>query len=171
MSAPVKLRLTPAQLTLLGQFAAADGKLGLTGIPARGRRTCVALSERGLLESVGDESADIYRLTIKGWTSLGLKPPAEQPDVVQLTRSVPLSPAENGKTGQLRPGSKLSLVVDLLRGAEGGSLERIRESTGWLPHTCRAALTGLRKRGYQIVRDDSMQPAHYRLKTQAGAGG
>lgn len=73
MNAPAKLRLTPAQLTLLSQFAAAEGKVALTSIPARGRRTCVALSERGILEKVEDEAADIYRLTIKGWTSLGLK--------------------------------------------------------------------------------------------------
>jgi hypothetical protein len=26
------------------------------------------------------------------------------------------------------------------------------EATGWLPHTTRAALTGLRQRGYAIVR-------------------
>jgi hypothetical protein len=27
------------------------------------------------------------------------------------------------------------------------------EATGWLPHTSRAALTGLRKRGYSVVRE------------------
>jgi hypothetical protein len=29
----------------------------------------------------------------------------------------------------------------------------MREATGWLPHTTRAALTGLRKRGYVIARE------------------
>ena len=27
------------------------------------------------------------------------------------------------------------------------------EATGWLPHTTRAALTGLRKRGYAVVHE------------------
>jgi Protein of unknown function (DUF3489) len=34
----------------------------------------------------------------------------------------------------------------------GASLDTMVEVTGWLPHTTRAALTGLRKRGYAVER-------------------
>ena len=41
----------------------------------------------------------------------------------------------------------------LLRRADGASIVDLTEATGWLPHTTRAALTGLRKRGYAVVRE------------------
>jgi Protein of unknown function (DUF3489) len=33
------------------------------------------------------------------------------------------------------------------------TLAELIANTGWLPHTARAALTGLRKRGYAVVID------------------
>jgi hypothetical protein len=32
-------------------------------------------------------------------------------------------------------------------------IEELTAATGWLPHTTRAALTGLRKRGYVLARE------------------
>jgi hypothetical protein len=52
-----------------------------------------------------------------------------------------------------RAGSKLARVIDLLQGPDGATLLHLTEATGWLPHTTRAALTGLRKRGYAVVRE------------------
>ena len=38
------------------------------------------------------------------------------------------------------------------------------ETTGWLPHTARAALTGLRKRGYAVEAERSKnKKARYRI--------
>ena len=37
----------------------------------------------------------------------------------------------------------------------GATIDEIVAATGWLPHTARAALTGLRKRGYAIASDRS----------------
>ena len=36
---------------------------------------------------------------------------------------------------------------------EGATLEQMIAATGWLPHTTRAALTGLRKAGYVVDSD------------------
>ena len=47
--------------------------------------------------------------------------------------------------------SKISMVLGLLGRAEGATLAEMVEVTGWLPHTTRAALTGLRKRGYEVA--------------------
>ena len=35
---------------------------------------------------------------------------------------------------------------------KGATLAALVEATGWLPHTTRAAMTGLRKRGFAIER-------------------
>ena len=51
-----------------------------------------------------------------------------------------------------RDGSKQALLVELLNRPEGASLEDLIGATGWLPHTTRAALTGLRRRGFAIER-------------------
>jgi hypothetical protein len=49
-----------------------------------------------------------------------------------------------------RDGSKISQVIGLLQREDGATLDEVVAATGWLPHTSRAALTGLRKRGYAI---------------------
>ncbi len=48
--------------------------------------------------------------------------------------------------------TKASTVVALLAREGGATLPELIEATGWLPHTTRAALTGLRKKGHAIVR-------------------
>lgn len=53
---------------------------------------------------------------------------------------------------QPRAGSKQSLLVGMLLHPEGATIDAMMTATGWLPHTTRAALTGLRKRGFAIVR-------------------
>jgi Protein of unknown function (DUF3489) len=56
-----------------------------------------------------------------------------------------------------RQGSKLAEVVALLGRKQGVGIEELTSTTGWLPHSTRAALTGLRKRGYAIERSRSEQ--------------
>ena len=51
-----------------------------------------------------------------------------------------------------RAGSKIDRLIDLLKTGSGRSLEDMTDATGWQAHTVRAAMTGLRKRGYQIDR-------------------
>lgn len=50
--------------------------------------------------------------------------------------------------------SKASLVLNMLRRFEGASVEQLVAATRWLPHTVRATLTGLRKKGYEIAKDN-----------------
>jgi Protein of unknown function (DUF3489) len=66
------------------------------------------------------------------------------------------SPDEGGLPDRVaipRDGSKLALVIDLLQRSDGATIPNLTEATGWLPHTTRAALTGLRKRGYAVIRE------------------
>jgi hypothetical protein len=73
----------------------------------------------------------------------------KSPEATQLDMSV--SPAP-------RPGGKQALTVSLLSGPCGATLNELMEATGWLAHTTRAALTGLRQRGYVIER--ARRPNH-----------
>ena len=50
-----------------------------------------------------------------------------------------------------RAGSKQALIVKMLSRKSGATLDALVEATGWLPHTMRAALTGLRARGYTVL--------------------
>lgn len=51
-----------------------------------------------------------------------------------------------------KPRSKAAMVEDLLLKADGASLDDLCQATGWLAHTCRAFLTGLRKKGRAVER-------------------
>ena len=50
------------------------------------------------------------------------------------------------------PATKTTAVIALLERDTGATLSELIEATGWLPHTTRAALTGLRKKGHAIER-------------------
>ena len=52
-----------------------------------------------------------------------------------------------------RPATKRDQLAALLVRDEGATLDQMIAATGWLPHTTRAALTGLRKAGYSIESD------------------
>ena len=49
--------------------------------------------------------------------------------------------------------TKQDQIASLLLRDEGATLDQMITTTGWLPHTTRAALTGLRKKGYAIDSD------------------
>ena len=49
--------------------------------------------------------------------------------------------------------SKQQLLADLLVRDSGATLDQMIAATGWLPHTTRAALTGLKKKGYALSSD------------------
>lgn len=62
------------------------------------------------------------------------------------------------------------MVISMLSKKGGATIDALIEATGWLPHTTRAALTGLRKRGFEIERSqDDDAPSVYRIVGSAGA--
>ena len=50
--------------------------------------------------------------------------------------------------------TKTARLIAMLRSGPGASVTEIAAVFGWLQHTTRAALTGLRKRGHRIVRSN-----------------
>jgi hypothetical protein len=71
----------------------------------------------------------------------------------EIVRDVPAADASGPSAP--RGGTKLAQVVELLQRNRGATLDELARTTGWLPHTTRAALTGLRKRGYSVTIDRS----------------
>jgi hypothetical protein len=69
-----------------------------------------------------------------------------------------------------RSDSKQALVIDMLSAKAGTTLDALIDATGWLPHTTRAALTGLRKRGFSIERSRADGEASvYRIVASSAA--
>ncbi|WP_237438079.1 DUF3489 domain-containing protein [Alteraurantiacibacter buctensis] len=59
--------------------------------------------------------------------------------------------------------SKSDLVLGLLQRPEGATIDQLVAATGWLPHTTRAALTGLRKKGHSVTSEKVEGQRHYRI--------
>jgi hypothetical protein len=72
-----------------------------------------------------------------------------------------------------RIGTKIAEVIALLEGQHGATLGQLTAATGWLSHTTRAALTGLRKRGYQVTldRSDGTHGSTYRIVSATSSDG
>ncbi len=74
---------------------------------------------------------------------------------VSTAKKQPVDRAAEGREDRNsapRAGTKQALVIVMLGAKNGATLDALVEATGWLPHTTRAALTGLRKRGFSIER-------------------
>lgn len=62
--------------------------------------------------------------------------------------------AEQGRTTTAAPikrESKADVILGLLQRPEGATIAQLVAVTGWLPHTTRAALTGLKKKGHVVT--------------------
>jgi len=107
----------------------------------------------------------------------GVSTPQPEPSVDELettSTSIACQAVDGGQSPELdvraasplapRSGTKIDDVVKMLSRPEGATIDAIVTATGWLPHTTRAALTGLRKRGYVIERSGSGdgKPSLYR---------
>jgi Protein of unknown function (DUF3489) len=69
----------------------------------------------------------------------------------KVTDKTPKASATAAPTSSApRVGTKIAHVIELLQRDQGAKLDELTAATGWLPHTARAALTGLRHRGYEV---------------------
>jgi hypothetical protein len=171
----MSVKLTDAQLVMMS--AAAQRKDRCLSAPATIKGAALSkvsakLAKLGLAREIEAKAgAPIWRREDAGQgyalklTAAGLKALAvdeESPDatehseVPQPQAQTRASPDEGGDPARVaapRDGSKLARVIDLLQRSDGATIPNLTEATGWLPHTMRAALTGLRKRGYAVIRE------------------
>lgn len=61
--------------------------------------------------------------------------------------------------------NKSGLVIGLLQRPDGATLDAMVAATDWLPHTTRAALTGLKKKGYQLTSEKADGVRRYRIES------
>jgi hypothetical protein len=85
--------------------------------------------------------------------------PIDQQSVTPKTTPTPISRV----LPKIAEGTKISRIVALLERQDGASITDMVDVTGWLPHTTRAALTGLRHKGYDIAKTKCDGVAVYSL--------
>jgi hypothetical protein len=96
-------------------------------------------------------------------------PAQESPSVAMGSPEASLHAPEAGRRAP-REGSKLAAVMALLRRPEGATISTLTKATGWLQHTTRAAITGVRKRGHSVILDRSAEGASvYRITDANGS--
>jgi DNA-binding IclR family transcriptional regulator len=84
-----------------------------------------------------------------------------------MAREPNTAAADNTSAAASAVPSKISVVLDLLRREQGATLAELVEATGWLPHTTRAALTGLRKKGHALEKSERDDTTCYRIAVPA----
>ena len=151
-------KLTDTQCVLLSTAAKRES-LSIYPLPTSLKpggglhKALTALSTRGLIEerettdatavsrTDGDYRYGLF-VTPAGLTAIGVEcdgePSTDKPKVADAPK--------------VERVTKTSAVLDLLRRDEGATLAELIAATGWLPHTTRAALTGLKKKAHVIER-------------------
>jgi hypothetical protein len=135
---------------------------------AEGQRVVLVITPLGLA-AVGIEAEDGSSDAADGsvYAAPATRGTTTAPAIAPAPNPAPDLPA----TAAGRSGTKKAQVIELLQQEGGASINDIVVLTGWLPHTTRAALTGLRKTGMTIemVRQAG-SATRYRIAGQAGAG-
>jgi hypothetical protein len=104
---------------------------------------------------VGNDTRTGLFITPAGLHAIGVE--AELAVAIAADEPSPASPPSAART------SKINGVLALLRRPEGASIADIIAATDWLPHSTRAALTGLRKKGHCIERFVRDEATCYRI--------
>jgi hypothetical protein len=103
------------------------------------------------LRSEGDNHIGAA-ITDTGRTAIGVENPSGSDE--HVPPAVAIKPERETKAGN---------VLAMLQREQGATLAELVESTGWLPHTTRAALTGLRKKGHAIDKSKRGEETCYNI--------
>jgi hypothetical protein len=162
-------KLTDAQRGILSSAAGrADRLVDMSNPAGPSRRVVAALIRRGFLAEVPvrpnrphwrkDENDKPIgaKITADGMSALR----ADEPARVHEKRGHAKGKQRAGRAADApdraavplvgKPGTKQALIIGLLQRDEGATLNDLVEATGRLPHTTRAALTGLRRKGLSL---------------------
>ena len=122
-------KLTPTQHAILTHaLAQTQGKVLWFPDALKGGakdKVTESLRKGGFIAQVKRETV----VTKAGYEALGLKPPVVEP-----------------RTVRTRETSKQANVINMLKRAEGATIDQICEATGWQPHTVRGAMAGALKK-------------------------
>jgi hypothetical protein len=191
-------KLTAAQIDVLRAASQREDRLVALGKgpDLKTGKTVAGLLRRGLLVEVPAKAGQpVWRHDEQGRTLAAAVTQAGLAALQGSPKFIPIKPAEVSQGGKGRntvetrapttstnelssspepaKGSrKRELVLALLRRQEGASVLEMMAVTGWLPHTTRAALTGLRHRGMLLERRQGADGrAIYRIVESVGKVG
>ena len=142
-----------------------DGRFALK-ITRAGREAIGVDEEEGQQAASSSAIPEISKSKKSGSKAAGKKDAAKTPNArTKAARATTAGNAESS-SAQVRAGSKQATIVKLMSRPKGATLDEMIEATEWLPHTTRAALTGLRKRGFALERiKDEAKGSVYRIKS------
>ncbi|MDF7773634.1 DUF3489 domain-containing protein [Sphingomonas sp. AOB5] len=165
-------KLSDTQIILLsGASRREDGSLypyssSLTSPATAIAKSIASLLKQGLAEERETIAASAWRtdgdlrygafITPAGLSAIGIGEPGPAPEPASLPPAL-----------SAQRQTKAALVLELLQRDQGSTLDELIEATGWLPHTTRAALTGLRKKGHAIAKTKRRDVTCYRIEAQA----
>lgn len=66
-------------------------------------------------------------------------------------------------SGASRAPTKTDQLLTMLQTSDCVSIEELSDRFGWMQHTTRAALTGLRKKGHAVIRGKQGSVTVYRI--------
>jgi Protein of unknown function (DUF3489) len=173
------MTLTDTQLVLLSAAAQHEEHLITPPATPKGRAAQNALTSlirRGLVDEClvsaqqphwcTDDAGQLIglQITAAGLSALGLDPTEQTGDDATPDDQLAIPPQHQAAP---RAGTKQDLLLQLLRREQGATINDMMAATGWLPHTTRAALTGLRRRGYHLTRTGRGAGSTYRVDTAA----
>jgi len=157
----MSIKLNDAQLLLLSGASQRADRFVVVPTGAKRRQALPAAShllEAGYLKELRAKGeAPIWRRDEKSGLSYSLKLTTavarnDEPHSRAAVDSEVMVSLTSGASVP-RNGTKTANIIQLLERPGGATLEELIAVTGWLPHTTRAALTGLRKRGYTVALD------------------
>jgi hypothetical protein len=155
--------------------SAEKSDIGEANQPARGRqrtprrRTLQARSKATATQT--GEAAALAAAASRGTSksigrSKNTTPPPEDPvsQSDRIAEGVNLATARMPDAARPRASTKRAVLIGMLERPEGASVAEIGQRLGWLPHTVRAAFTGLRHAGREVTRSkDAEGQSVYRL--------
>ena len=141
---PITLRITEQALTVLGIDEGDEAK----GADDTGHNESVGMSPAASRTPAVGPSADIQ-------ATASVKAPKATTGAPKAAAPTDNTPAQTRRAEppQPRAGSKQGQLITMLSRDEGASISEIATALGWLPHTTRAALTGLRHKDYELARE------------------
>jgi len=169
MSKRKPAQLTDTQLIILSSATQRDDGLAILPATLKGgaaQKVVTKLTASGLLKEVRVKSDQPAWRTDESGHPVGLKITRAGAAAIGVEGDAPDQPTSSGPNNKREPdvvegknmaarqqprsGSKQALIISLLQRGGGATLGDLVAATDWLPHTTRAALTGLRKKGYTI---------------------
>ena len=135
---------------------------------ARSKATATQTGEAAALAAAAPKGASKSIGRSKN-TTAPPEDPASQSD--RIAEGVNLAMARMPDADRPRASTKRALLIGMLERPDGASVAELGQRLGWLPHTVRAAITGLRHAGREVTRSkDAEGQSVYRLARSETVG-